>query len=80
VDREYRDFDFELKNGWHVVDNYVQVASHRVPAGSFYAVRLWERAEGTHAKSVRIVIVFLLGRVCSWNHLFIEGPEGVPYR
>jgi hypothetical protein len=80
VDIKYEDFNFELKNGWHVIDNYVQVASHRILPGSHYWVLMWEWAEGTHAKSVRWVVIGILGRVCSWNHLFIEGPAGVPYR
>jgi hypothetical protein len=80
VNKSYVDFNFELINGWRVVDNYVQVASHTVLPGSTYYVDLTTWAHGTHAKSVRSVFIAGYGRVSSWNHLFIEGPEGLPYR
>jgi len=74
---ESTDFDFELRNGWKVADNYLEYFRY---VGQVGAVFTYKAVTGsTHALSRVRWWVDYFGNVTYINTLRIEGPAGVPY-
>lgn len=74
---ESTDFDFELRNGWKVADNYLEYYRY---VGQVGAVFTYKAVTGsTHARSRVRWWVDIFGNVTYVNTLRIEGPAGVPY-
>lgn len=73
----YKDYQFSLINGWHVVESYLTVytAGH---AGSYFISH--PSPGSTNARSEVRLWLDAFSDVHSYNYLVIEGPIGLPYK
>ncbi len=73
----YKDYQFLLINGWHVVESYLTVytAGH---AGSYFISH--PSPGSTDARSEVRLWLDAFSDVHSYNYLVLEGPVGLPYK